>query len=126
MTMILPTLGGSPFPERPYSNVTAFTARDGSTYLEVLEQLRSYIRDTLVPHFNAQYGNLSEDWLKNILDLNNSIAEQLQVQDSKIEGQFEDQDSKIALQLESQNTEIDGKILEFLQEFTTQIGRAHV
>jgi hypothetical protein len=55
----LPPYGGV-----AYTNITPFTYRDGLTYLEVLESLRAYIRDILVPLVDVGFDNL-EDYVDN-------------------------------------------------------------
>jgi hypothetical protein len=55
-----------PVAYRPYSNITPFTYRDGLTYLEVLEALRCYIRDVLVPHVDTEISELTSSWQENL------------------------------------------------------------
>lgn len=43
-----------------YTNITPFTYRDGATYLSVLESLRAYIRDILVPHVDGSFDQLEK------------------------------------------------------------------
>ena len=74
-------LGAFPLLTRQYSNITPFTYRDGLTYLEVLEGLRTWIYDVLVPHIDTEIGGLSVDWTANVdLMLANTMA-QLEAQD---------------------------------------------
>lgn len=44
------------FPDRlrPYNPITPFTYRDGLTYLQVLESLREWLMESLIPHVDAE------------------------------------------------------------------------
>jgi hypothetical protein len=42
----------------PLTNITPFTYRDGLTYLEVLEGLRTYLNDTVIDFINTNFTNL--------------------------------------------------------------------
>lgn len=48
------TLSTFPFSIGPLNNITPFTYRDGTTYVEVLYKLRDYINLTLRPEFDAE------------------------------------------------------------------------
>lgn len=48
------TLTAFPFNIGPLNNITPFTYRDGTTYVEVLYKLRDYINLTLRPEFDAE------------------------------------------------------------------------
>lgn len=65
--MPIPTFSYPNF--RPYSNVQPFTIRDGATYLMTLESLRDWIRDTLVPHLDAEIAELVTGWESNVTDV---------------------------------------------------------
>lgn len=60
----LPPYGG-----RAYNHITPFTYRDGLTFVEVLEQLRAYIRDTVVPHVDVSFDGL-EDYIDSAISDN--------------------------------------------------------
>lgn len=47
------TISGYPYRRTPINNVTPFTYRDGTTYLETLEQLRSYVNTDLIEQLNT-------------------------------------------------------------------------
>lgn len=70
------------FPQnfRPYNNITPFTYRDGVTYLEVLEGLKSWITDTLVPHLDTEYLALSDTWQVEVVDLITTVNDALVAQ----------------------------------------------
>lgn len=59
---------------RPYTNITPFTYRDGLTYLEVLEELREWIRDELVKHLNTENSAFVELFNKSIDEVNETLA----------------------------------------------------
>lgn len=46
----------------PYTQITPFTVRDGATYLLVLEGLRDWIRDVLIPSIDTNIGGLETAW----------------------------------------------------------------
>ena len=80
LTPITSTLNAlAPFHNR-YTNITPFTYRDGMTYLQVLEEMRRYIRDTLTPWVEENMAGLVVDWneLTNILieDVETQLTEQ--------------------------------------------------
>lgn len=63
MTMI-PTLSGSGLLTwlgniRPYTDVQPFTYRDGATYQEILETIRDYIENTLVPYVTDGFAQIN-------------------------------------------------------------------
>ena len=63
MTPITPTpIEGFPRRDRPYGNVQPFTYRDGATYLEVLEGMRSWLRHTFVPHIDSEMSEIVTSW----------------------------------------------------------------
>ena len=68
---------GFPIGANRYSNITPFTYQDGLTYIEKLEQLGRYIRDTLVPHVDSQYERLVEAWEQERLALVEQVNEAL-------------------------------------------------
>jgi hypothetical protein len=47
---------------RQYNNITPFTVRDGATHLEVLESLRNWMLDTLVPYVDSEVTLLTDDF----------------------------------------------------------------
>lgn len=46
------------FPRFPINNITPFTYRDGWTFLELVEGMRAYVRDTLVPGIDKNFEDL--------------------------------------------------------------------
>ena len=72
MSNMIP-MGGYPVPLRPYSQITPFTYRDNSTYLEILEELRKWIQTDLVPHLDTEYAELSASWAANIAELETAV-----------------------------------------------------
>lgn len=51
-----------PFQIAPLTNATPFSYRDGSTFLQQLEQMRVYLNESLVPEFNAAIDNAVEQY----------------------------------------------------------------
>lgn len=62
--MTIPNVPIDDFPKigRPLSNITPFTYRDGLTYLEVLEELRYWVREVLTKHIDTELGEFAEHW----------------------------------------------------------------
>lgn len=75
-------------PYSPLPNLTPFTQRDALTYNEVLEGLRRYINEVIVPFVNenvTELGNeFTEEVNKLITDVNTALAEQTEDVDAKI------------------------------------------
>ena len=70
MSMITPvSVQGFPQYARPWNNITPFTYRDGMTYLEVIESLRLWLKNTLVPHINSEMLEIGEAWNAEVLAL---------------------------------------------------------
>lgn len=67
----------TPFPYRmrPISNITPFTYRDGLTYLEALENIRTNLRDVLIPELDANLKHLMEEFQKGITNAELTISE---------------------------------------------------
>jgi hypothetical protein len=57
MTLLSPG-DNVPIQVGPYQNITPFTYRDGLTYLRVLESLREWLNDSLVPYVDAEITKL--------------------------------------------------------------------
>lgn len=74
MSMITPiTVEGFPRYARPWNNITPFTYRDGLTYLEVLEGLRLWLKDTLVPHIDSEMVAIGEAWNDEVIALVSAV-----------------------------------------------------
>lgn len=65
-----------PSDNRLYTNITPFTVRDNATYLIVLEEMRQYINNTLVPFINTNVANLDKAWTEQVNALIESWNEQ--------------------------------------------------
>lgn len=77
----IPVIGYPDF--QPYTQITPFTVRDGATYLLVLEGLRDWIRDVLVPHVDSQISGLETSWetqTTSLVDQTNAIIADLTAQ----------------------------------------------
>lgn len=75
----LPVFGPIIFPVPPMGNIIPFTYRDGWTFLQMIEELRTYIYDVLVPGVDENFTKVIEafaDALEQITEDNNeTIAE---------------------------------------------------
>lgn len=71
-------LGSTAFSNKPLSNVTPFTYRDGETYLEQLKRLRNWINelgDILQGNIDALSDNVDARFAALIADFNAALAE---------------------------------------------------
>lgn len=53
-------------PYGPTPNITPFTYRDGKTYLQILEGLRVYINQTIVPFVDESIDDLENKWVEEV------------------------------------------------------------
>lgn len=85
---------------RPYTNIQPFTVRDGATYLLVLEGLREWLNDQLVPHVDKEISELIASWEGNTSELittvEQKIAEVIALVNTAVEGVNEDAAAAIA------------------------------
>lgn len=104
MSLITPTpIEGFPSRNNPYTNVTPFTERDSWTFLRTLEELRKYIRETLILHVDKEIGELGELWDAEVIAL---IA--------AVNASLEAQAADVNLVLETQTAEVDQKIADMI------------
>lgn len=66
-----------PFPYEigALTNISPLTYRDGHTYLEILEKLRRWLNETLVPDFNAGIDNAIDEFQKGIANAEARVVE---------------------------------------------------
>ena len=85
---------------RPYTNIQPFTVRDGATYLLVLEGMREWLRDTLVPHVDKEISELVASWEGNTTELQAKfeelLLEAITKVDTAVEGVEENAQAAIA------------------------------
>jgi hypothetical protein len=85
----------------PTPNITPFTYRDGMTYLQILQGMRYYINNTLVPAVNNGFDEVSDIFVTEInrlIDEMNAIIDDILnsaagVNDPIVAGIFDDNDS---------------------------------
>lgn len=58
-----------PVEGRLYTNITPFTVHNNATYLIILESMRQYINDKLVPFINTNIANLDAAWVEQTQEL---------------------------------------------------------
>lgn len=65
------TIPVNPMPTdgRLYSNITPFTIRDNMSMIYIIEQMRIYVNDKLVPFINENIANLDQSWLDKVAEL---------------------------------------------------------
>ena len=100
MSNLIP-MSGYPVPVRPYSQITPFTYRDNSTYLEILEQIRTWIQNTLVPHLDTEYEELVQSWADNIQLLTTNYETLLADQATTLRGEFVAADDALDSRIDS-------------------------
>lgn len=97
---------------RPYTNIQPFTVRDGATYLMVLESLREWLRDTLVPHVDREHAELVESWNSSIETLTQQLLEDsVDLQDPVMTGIIADPESQFRAEFDN-----------LLTDFQTNLG----
>lgn len=60
--MVSTVTGLFPYRLQPLNNISAFTYRTGTTYAEMLEELRVYINDNMRPEFNGIVAGVLDDF----------------------------------------------------------------
>lgn len=78
MTLVTPPLVVLNLPVGPLTNITPFTHRNGMTYLEILEGLKCYITDLLVPDVDGKFRDATDfinDAIQAQTDLVNGAVE---------------------------------------------------
>lgn len=63
---------------RAYSEVQPFNYRDGATYTQILESMRVWILDDLVPYLNTNFSDIQDNWDENIQNIVAGINDALQ------------------------------------------------
>lgn len=86
MTIVTPTGAFPHLNGRQYTNITPFTIRDGFTYAESLEELRTWVYDYLIPHIDTEIGGLVDDWQEQVSIVFTTLAESLAAHDTVIDG----------------------------------------
>lgn len=81
-------LNGSPYPLGipRVGNVTPFTYRSGATYLEILETMSSYIKDTLLPAIDSTIDTTAQEFVDSYQTFAEAIAAQITVINNKSGG----------------------------------------
>lgn len=80
-----------PYEPHPYTNVVPFTVRDNSTMLMILNGLREWIRDKLIPHLDDNFTKMVEAWEQNVVQLTASVNAALDAQSAEIASLLADQ-----------------------------------
>jgi len=64
MTLNLTSLAGMVPPVAPYGDTQPFTARDASSMLQLVEQIKNWLNDQLVPYVNNGFEYVTDEWNK--------------------------------------------------------------
>lgn len=67
-------------PGKIINNITPFTYRDGITYQEFLESLKTYITDMVVPHVDESFDALETKWGEDMVSTVNAVIALLEEQ----------------------------------------------
>lgn len=100
MTTQIPVpFGPNPFPRGrvPLSNVVPFTYRDGMTFLELLEETRSWINGTLIPELNGNVGDWTDLFSDRVVGVENRVIENETVFQETLNGFIADVESNMAV-----------------------------
>lgn len=63
---------------RAYSEVQPFTYRSGATYTQILESMRVWILDDLVPYLNTNFSDIQDNWVQSVQEIVDGINDALQ------------------------------------------------
>lgn len=74
---VFPPLNSIIFPRYPLTNITPFTYRDGWTFLELVEALRTYVTKTLVVEVDERFAALVASWADALEQVQEENAENL-------------------------------------------------
>jgi hypothetical protein len=72
-------------PYAPITNITPFTYRDGETYLRVLERLRHYITDVVVPYVDTEFALLGNEFTTQVNTMIDTVNEALASQSATVD-----------------------------------------
>lgn len=90
--------------------VTPFTYRDGITYLEYLESLSTYVKDTLTPFINESFNLLEEKWGDDMEELVVALNAALAAQATAINTALTLQQQNVQTALDTQQATVDGQL----------------
>lgn len=107
-------ISGFPGSGIPYTNVTPFTYRDGLTYLEVLEDLRAWLRDTLVPWLNDTVGSLESAWHTEVDALVAAVNAALDAQATQVNGALTTQSGEVNENIAALTLYVNSSIAEII------------
>lgn len=119
--MTIPILGGAPFPFRPYSNIAPFSASDGATYLDVLEELRDYIRDELTPFVNTEMLAVVAAFAVEVNGMILQVTSALNVNNASVGSQLSNQNNVITAQIAAQNIAAASQIADLTTFVNTSV-----
>ena len=73
--MVSTVTGLFPYRLQPLNNISAFTYRTGTTYAEMLEELRVYINDSMRPEFNGIIAGILDDFQTGIANAEERVIQ---------------------------------------------------
>lgn len=102
-------LDGLPY-SSPVTNITPFTVRDGTTYLIILEELRTWLREYLVPTVNEGFEAVDSGTTEAIDTLIEDVNSALTAQSTDINTALAAQVANVANMLSSQNALVSDQL----------------
>lgn len=108
-------ISGFPGTGIPYTNITPFTYRDGLTYIEVLEGLRGWLKDTLVPWINDSVGSLENSWHTEVDALVAAVNAALDAQATTVNGALATQSTEVNAALAALQTEVNTTVAQIIE-----------
>jgi parallel beta-helix repeat protein len=84
---------------RGSQDVQPFTYRSGMTYTALLESIRAWLYNTLVPYLNTNFGDLETSWMDNITAIDDAVNTALSSQAAAINTALTTQQQQVADEL---------------------------
>jgi hypothetical protein len=109
---IVPAIRPFPFDNTPYTNVTPLTIRDNMSIQWSFEAMKEWIRDSLVPHTDAEFSKLVAAWLDNAQTLFTTVNEAITDQAASINGSLNEQRTAVNEALAEQLADVTGQLTE--------------
>jgi hypothetical protein len=109
---IIPALRPLPGNSPVYTNTTPFTVRDNATMLWELENVKTWIKETLTPHVDKSYAYLIEKWTENLTAIITSVNQGLTAQANAVNSALTAQANAVNNALAEQSEEITTAITE--------------
>lgn len=80
-------------------DIQPFTYRSGMTYTALLESIRVWLRNTLVPYLNTNFEDITDAWVENVTAIDSSVDAALAAQATAIDTALTTQQQQVADEL---------------------------